>query len=59
MDRYLDYIMTKTQVPICLDESRYKLDIHESTTQRGYTQGTELVESSLSEKVLRLWWTTS
>lgn len=59
MDRYLDYVMTKTQVPMCLDESMYKLDIHESTTQRGYTQGTELLESSLSEKVLRLWWTTS
>lgn len=32
----------------------YNLDIHESTTQRGCTNGVEKLENSLSEKVLEV-----
>lgn len=39
MDMYLEYLRMKTQVPTPLNRFMYKLDIHESTTQWGYTWG--------------------
>lgn len=48
MDRYLEYLLTKTWVPT------YKLDRHESITQEACTQEAEQLESSSSEEVLEV-----